>query len=151
MAPIVLIGTDAPLLEGIAQTLGAAGHRTKIARSAEEVVPSQGEDGPLVAIVERALALRDDEACAALLRIPLAPGGAMLLYRTGAAAAHAGESAEPPLPAPLRRVTLAELTLPLERQRLVALVQHVEERARRAGRVGGTQTQERGAGEELEL
>jgi hypothetical protein len=140
MAPIVLIGTDAPLLEGIAQTLGAAGHRTKIARAAEEVVPRQGEDAPLVVIAERALALRDDDTCAALLRIPLAPGGAMLLYRAGAAAAPKAEGAEPPLPAPLRRVTLAELTLPLERHRLVALVNSIEERARRTGRGNRVQT-----------
>lgn len=140
MAPIVLIGTDAPLLEGIAQTLGAAGHRTRIARSAEEVVPRQGEESSLVVIAERALALRDDDACAALLRIPLAPGGAMLLYRPGAATTQAGESAEPPLPAPLRRVTLAELTLPLERHRLVALVNSIEERALRTGRGNRMQT-----------
>ena len=140
MAPIVLIGTDAPLLEGIAQTLGAAGHRTKISRTAAEVAPRQGEDAPLVVIAERALALRDADAGAELLRIPLAPGGAVLLYRAGAASAPAGETGEPPLPAPLRRVTLAELTLPLERHRLVALVNSIEERALRTGRGNRVQT-----------
>lgn len=140
MAPIVLIGTDASLLEGIAQTLGAAGHRTRISTSAGEVVPRQGDEASLVVIAERALALRDDDACAELLRIPLAPGGAVLLYRAGAGSAPESETAEPPLPAPLRRVTLAELTLPLERHRLVALVNSIEERALRTGRGNRIQT-----------
>ena len=134
MAPIVLIGTDASLLEGIAQTLGAAGHRTRIARSAAEAASPPEEDAPLIVLAERALTLRDGEATAELLRIPLAPGGAVLLFRTGAAAAPASESAEPPLPAALRRATLAELTLPLERHRLVALAHSIEERALLTGR-----------------
>src|SRR5690349_10948670 len=131
MAPIVLIGTDASLLEGISQTLGAAGHRTTIARDPQELAARKGEDAPLVVIAERALSLRDDESCTALLRIPLAPGGAVLLYRPGASSERDGDPPETPLPTPLRRVTLAELTLPLERHRLVALVNSIEERAKR--------------------
>jgi len=135
MAPIVLIGTDASLLEGIAQTLGTAGHKTRLAASPAEVAARPGEDPPLVLIVERALALRDGEACAALLRLPLAPGGAVLLFRPGGRGDAARTDAkEKALPAALRRVTLAELTLPLERHRLVALVHSVEERALRTGR-----------------
>jgi hypothetical protein len=130
MASIQLIGTDAALLEGLAQTLGAAGHRTSLAGSiADAAHPSDG-DPPLLLVVERELALAAWGERGELLRaVPLAPGGALLLYRHGAAAQ--GEGA---LPAALRRTTLAELTLPLERHRLVALAHSVEDRARRAGR-----------------
>ncbi len=38
------------------------------------------------------------------------------------------------LPPSLQRAVLADLTLPLERNRLVALVAHVEERAKATGR-----------------
>ena len=136
MAPIILIGTDASLLEGIAQTLGAAGHRTRLATAASEVAPRPGEEPPLVLIVERALALRDPEATAKLLRLPLAPGGAVLLFRPSGESSERGEQQpkESALPAALRRSTLAELSLPLERHRLVALVHSVEERVLRSGR-----------------
>ena len=143
MAPIVLIGTDAPLLEGISQTLGAAGHRTRIVASAADAVGRPGEDLPLVLVVERALAVRDGDACADLLRVPLAPGGAILLFRTGTAPERGNgkrPAAEPSLPTPLRRSTLAELTLPLERHRLVTLVHTVEERALLTGRGNRAQT-----------
>ena len=62
-----------------------------------------------------------------VLAVPLAPGGTLVLYRTPGSAAGA-------LSPPFQRAVLADLTLPLERNRLVALVQHVEERARLTGR-----------------
>ena len=46
----------------------------------------------------------------------------------------------------VQRLTLAELMLPLERQRLVALTHHVEERARQAGR-GGRRLADESSGE----
>ena len=80
----------------------------------------------------------------------LAPGGAVVLFRSvgddgrdasseqdgsgGDATGAAGAAPPAALPPALQRTTLAELALPLERHRLVALVQRVEERARRAGR-----------------
>ena len=134
MAPIVLIGSDASLLEGIAQTLGTAGLRSRIASSPAEAAQRRGEEPPLVLIVERALVVRDREARAELLRLPLAPGGAVLLYRPGGGPGDVEDDAEAALPAPLRRTTLAELTLPLERHRLVALVHSIESRAERTGR-----------------
>lgn len=135
MAPIVLIGTDAPLLEGLAQTLGAAGHKTRIAASSAEAAARSGEDPPLVLVAERALVLRDGDTCAELVRLPLAPGGAVLLFRPGGdPETPRREVKERALPTALRRITLAELTLPLERHRLVALVHSIEERALRTGR-----------------
>ena len=64
---------------------------------------------------------------AELLSVPLTNGGARLLYRTGSA------TLLPLIPA-LQRAILADLTLPLERHRLAALVQSIGERARLTGR-----------------
>jgi hypothetical protein len=153
MASIVLIGTDEALLEGLAQTLGAAGHRAERTTSLAEATRRAAEEPPLVVVAERKLAVAGGARGAAdLRRVQLAPGGAVVLFRsvgddgrdasseqdgsgsdaTGAAAEAAARQAA--LPPALQRTTLAELALPLERHRLVALVQRVEERARRAGR-----------------
>jgi hypothetical protein len=43
----------------------------------------------------------------------------------------------------VQRVVLADLTLPLERNRLMALVQHVEDRAKTTGRGYGESGEER--------
>jgi len=79
---------------------------------------------PLVLVVNRALA---STAGAELLAIPIAAGGARLLYRA------ATIPLAPLLPS-LQRAVLADLTLPLERHRLSALVQSIGERARATGR-----------------
>ena len=122
---ILLVGTDAALLEGLAQTLGAVGHQSRIAHSVAEAAERCAGDPPLIAVVERALASSGEA-----LRLPLQPGGALVLYRG------AGEVATATVPRAVQRLTLAELTLPLERQRLVAIAQHVRERARSTGRGG---------------
>ena len=123
MTTILLLGVDAPLLEGLAQTLAAIGHSPRLARSAPEAGDMAATDPPLLAVVERELALAYPD----LLRLPMAPGGAYVLYRV---------SPDPvaPLPASMQRVVLADLALPLERNRLVALVQHVAERVSATGR-----------------
>jgi hypothetical protein len=83
-------------------------------------------------VVERGLAAAD----AAALRLPLAVGGATLLYRSGAEPAP-----DDALSLAVQRLVMAELTLPLERHRLLALIQRVEERARVTGRgARGTDT-----------
>lgn len=123
MASILLVGPDAPLLEGLAQTLAAVGHRPRLALSVAEAVELAASAPPMVAVVDRAQALAGTDG----LRIPLAPGGMLVLYRL------AGEATEPLAPA-LQRLVLADLALPLERNRLVTLVQHVEDRLRETGR-----------------
>ena len=121
MARVVLIGEDAALLEGLAQSLAAAGHVTSV--SANTVVAREGfrADPPLVVIADRRMG-------AELTRTKLAPGGALVLFR----AADDGEPA--PLSPAAQRAALADLTLPLERHRLLALVAHVDERAASTGR-----------------
>ncbi len=123
MATILLVGTDVPLLEGLAQTLAAVGHNTQLASSLAEAMEAAAIEAPLVAVVDRALILPTGEA----LRLPLARGGAMVVYRPDGATAA-------PLPVSVQRAVLADLRLPLERHRLVALLQHVEGRARSTGR-----------------
>jgi DNA-binding NtrC family response regulator len=123
MATILLLGHDAALLEGLAQTLAAVGHKPVLAGSLGEAHDILGSETPLVAVIDRAIAKGSGDA----LRVPLLPGGAVVLYRS---LSDVGGL----LPPALQRMTLADLTLPLERQRLVALVQHVESRANHTGR-----------------
>lgn len=123
MATVLLIGSDSALLEGLSQTLASAGHQATLATSLGEAVELAAGERPLLAVVERRLATD----AAHLLRVPLAPGGSLVLYRDPA-------EGRPPLAAAVERAALADLALPLERQRLVALVQHVERRSRAVGR-----------------
>lgn len=123
MATILLIGPDAPLLEGLSQTLAATGHRPILAGSVAEAIEHAASSLPIVAVVERGLATSSSE----VLRLPLAPGGTLVLYRPGT-------MADPPLSPTLQRAVLADISLPLERHRLIALVQSVVDRARITGR-----------------
>ncbi len=125
MAAILLIGTGAPLLEGLSQTLNAVGHRTQFAFTLADAARLAASTAvpPLIVVVERSLAANEEE----LFRIPFSRGGALVLY---------GTEADPgsPLSVAVRRAALADLTLPLERNRLLALVQRVAERALITGR-----------------
>lgn len=123
MAVVLLIGSDAPLLEGLSQLLVSAGHAAQIARTVDDGVELALATPPLVAVVERAIAAVDSRT----LRLPLASGGALLLFR------HTTDGATELSPA-FGRAALADLALPLERHRLVALVGRVAERAQAAGR-----------------
>ena len=121
MARVVLIGEDSALLEGLAQSLAAAGHLTSVSGSTAQAREAFRTDPPLVVIADRRMG-------AELTRTKLAPGGALLLF-------HAADEGEPtPLPAAAQRAALADLRLPLERHRLLALVAHVDERAANTGR-----------------
>ena len=123
MASILLVGTDAALLEGLAQSLVAAGHAPRLAGTVAEGTELAASDPPLVAVVDRGLAALDSR----VLGLPLSRGGALVLYRTSAAAAGT-------LAPAFVRAALADLSLPLERHRLLALIGRVEERARTTGR-----------------
>ena len=128
MAPapttILLVGSDAALLEGLSQSLAGLGYLPKVAlglRDAREIAAS---DPPLIAVVRAELAA---EPSAEVLRIPLAPGGALVLYHTTGLAVQVLSPA-------MQRSVLAELALPLERHRLIALVQQVAARSAATGR-----------------
>lgn len=133
MTQILLVGTELPLLEGLAQSLAALGLAPAVAQSLHEARELASHHPPLIAIVSRAMAA---EATGDALNIPLAPGGALVLYR----AFGGGGGALSPT---IQRTVLAELSLPLERNRLVALVQRVGERASTTGRGAGEPGEER--------
>jgi|SRR5689334_16594236 len=122
MTTSLVIGWDEGVLEGIAQALATAGHRAHVARSIAESAAVLTEIEPLVLVVERACAA-DPE----FLRLRLPPGCAVVLYRRD-------EEATPAMPTAVQRMTLADLILPWERQRLIALVQRLTERAVASGR-----------------
>lgn len=130
MTRILLVGTELPLLEGLAQSFAALGFNPTVASTLHDARESAVRHLPLVAVVSRSLAA---EASAEMLSIPLCPGGAIVLYRGTA-------TSKPTLAPSVQRAVLADLTLPLERNRLLALVQHVGERARATGRVGPADT-----------
>lgn len=123
MAKVILVGTDVALLEGLAQTLIGFGHNVSFATTVAEAAAPLSEDLPTMAVV----------SCQALeeagmgMTLPLSPGGALIVYGTS-------HTERPFLPTKLQRATLAHLVLPLERHRLVALVQSFESRSRTTGR-----------------
>jgi DNA-binding NtrC family response regulator len=121
---VLLVGEDAALLEGLAQSFAAQGYLPRVVGSLHEAREASTSFAPLLAIVERDLA---SYASSDALAITLAPGGALILYN--------GSGAERSAIAPtLQRTVLAELTLPLERNRLLALTQHVHDRVLATGR-----------------
>lgn len=122
MTTTLVIGSDESVLEGIAQALAAAGHRSHVVRSIAEAAAVLGEIRPVVTLIERRCAAEPE-----FLRLRLPPGSAVVLYR------HDDEPT-PPLPTVVQRLTLADLVLPWERQRLIAMVQRLTERAVAAGR-----------------
>ena len=124
MTQILLVGTELPLLEGLAQSFAALGFAPIVAQSVHEAREIAAQHPPLIAVISRGLAA---PATTDTLSIPLAPGGALVLYRVVG-------SPLVTLSPSVQRVVLADLTLPLERNRLMALVQHVGERAKMTGR-----------------
>ena len=121
---ILLVGPDSALLEGLSQSFGALGFAPRVAADLREAREVATTTLPLIAVVDSSMAI---DGVAEVLRLPLLPGGALVLY-------HSLSASAPLLPAALQRVALADLTLPLERHRLVALVQRVAARAEVTGR-----------------
>ncbi|MBA3671462.1 MAG: hypothetical protein H0W68_05500 [Gemmatimonadaceae bacterium] len=124
MTQVLLVGADLALLEGLAQGLASQGHQPVVTGSLDEARDLALAAPPLVLVVDRAMA---SQVGGALLSVPIAAGGARVLYRL------ASVPPAPLLPA-LQRAVLADLTLPLERYRLGALVQSLADRVRATGR-----------------
>ena len=134
MAKVILVGTDVALLEGLAQTLLGFGHEVLFAGSIDDVTAGVNGDLPALAVVSS----ESLEELAQGATLPLTPGGALIVYCKS-------HDERPFLPPQLQRTTLAQLVLPLERKRLVALVQSFDARSRTTG--GRT---ERTAGEDFQ-
>ncbi len=124
MTKILLIGAELALLEGLAQSLASVGFTPVVAQTLHEGRELAAHDPPLVAVVSRPFAAGSSSEA---LNLPLAPGGALVLYRSIG-------SMLVTLSPTVQRSVLADLTLPLERNRLVALVHYVDERVRVTGR-----------------
>jgi NAD(P)-dependent dehydrogenase (short-subunit alcohol dehydrogenase family) len=122
MTTSLVIGSDESVLEGIAQALAAAGHRAHVARSIAEASAVLTEIRPVVLLVERGCAAEPE-----FVRLRLPPGCALVLYRSN-------EEPTPALPTSVQRLTLADLILPWERQRMVTMIQRLTERAVATGR-----------------
>src|SRR3954466_7150765 len=79
MPHILLVGTDLSLLEGMAQSLSAQGHGTRVASSFGEARELANTTPPLIAVGERGMARGSARE---VLGLRLAPGGALVLYRS---------------------------------------------------------------------
>jgi len=123
---ILLVGGNTALLEGLAQALANSGQRVVAAHSLDEAAELQARHPPVLTVAERSL-VADAEPAKSFLHGTLAGGGALVTYR------EAGDTSRA-LPAVLARHVLADLVLPLERNRLVALAEHVVTRAKAVGR-----------------
>ena len=123
MAKVILVGSDVALLEGLAQTLIGFGHNVSFAATVAEAAAPLSEDLPAMAVVSSDAL----EEAGMGMTLPLTPGGALIVYGTS-------HTDRPFLPTKLQRATLAHLVLPLERHRLVALVQSFDSRSRTTGR-----------------
>jgi len=123
MAVLLMVGTDTALIEGTSQTLTAAGHQLFFAQSLADALDAVGDLRPIVVLVERSAI----DEIRMTLRVPLAEGGAFLVF-------HGENAPAASMPPRVQRATLAELELPLEATRLLALVRYVETRAQIVGR-----------------
>lgn len=121
MTALLVVGTDNALIEGIAQIL-TADYKLYFVRRLTDALETLGDVRPIMILVERSAI---DES-RMTLRVPLAPGGAFVVF-------HGDDTTPAPLPHRVQRATLAELQLPLERQRLLALIRYVEKRAQTVG------------------
>lgn len=124
MSQLLFVGADAALLEGLSQSIAALGCVPVVVPTLHEAREHALLEAPLILVADRGMAVATGGE---VLGIPLAPGGARVLY--------SGPNAARPMLSPaLQRSVLADLVLPLERHRLAALVQHVDARARATGR-----------------
>lgn len=123
MAKVILVGSDAALLEGLAQTLLGFGHEVSFAGTIAEVAGTHGADPAAIGVVSADALINAGLGST----LPLAAGGALIVYGTS-------HAERPVLPTRLQRSTLAYLVLPLERHRLIALVQSFDTRSRATGR-----------------
>jgi hypothetical protein len=123
---ILLAGANNALLEGLAQALAHTGHRVTVAASLDEAQEQRARHELILTVVERGL-LSADDAGQQFVRSTVAAGSALVAFR------EAGDTSRA-LPPSTARHVLADLVLPLERHRLVALAEHIATRARAVGR-----------------
>lgn len=119
---VLIVGGNSAVLEGVLQSVRASGLSAEACPDVGCARDAASESRPVALVVHVDLAPASEE----LRRFTLLPGGAVILFRDGD---HAGSSNRQ-----LDRAVIAELALPLERARLVALLNRIVERARITGR-----------------
>lgn len=120
---VLIVGGDSAVQEGVLQSVRSAGLVAEWCPDVPSALDAVAE-GPPVALVVHADYARAGEE---LRHLAPAPGGAVIVF-------HDIEQAPRPIEASLGRAVIAELRLPLERTRLVALLSHLVTRARITGR-----------------
>jgi DNA-binding NtrC family response regulator len=123
MMDVLIVGGDSVVQEGVLQAVRAAGLRAEWCPTGESAREAAADVPPTALVVHVDIAGDADRA----RQIPLRSGGAVILFRDGE---RSGESAEQVF----GRTVIAELSLPLERTRLIALLNRIVERARITGR-----------------
>jgi hypothetical protein len=117
VATVILVGSDAALLEGLAQSLVSFDHDVVFAGSIPEI-PIESSRPALLVISAEVL-----EEAGVGTTLPLSTGSSLIVYGTS-------HNDRPFLSPRLQRATLAYLVLPLERHRLVALAHSFDSRSR---------------------
>jgi hypothetical protein len=120
---VLIVGGDAALREGVLQSLratGVTGEGCEDLSGAREIAAAAP---PLALVVDAKLSTAQQGAGG----IPLLPGAAVILFRDDVSTAR-------PTQQVFGRSLVAELCLPLERARLMALLQRIVARARITGR-----------------
>ncbi len=128
MANVVLLGSDPAVLKSLAQSLADSGHRIFLANDTADILAIARAAGTTVLVTERSLLLAPEVA----ERLPARLGADALI------AFHSGilrdDDCSPAIPQRLHRLVLADLCLPQEMMRLLALIGAVEHLAERADR-----------------
>jgi hypothetical protein len=123
---ILLTGRNTALLEGLAQSLARIGD-VRVADTLLHAEELRGGKRPTMLVVARDL-LAEDTSRSQDMRGLVGTLSAVVTYHEAGEAKQGGA-----LPPDVSRVVLADLELPLERNRLIALAEHLAGRARDRG------------------
>lgn len=119
---VLIVGGEPAVQEGVLQAARAAGLTATGCPDIACAREAASESPPVALVLHADLASAGEE----LRRISLIPGGAVILFRDAeSGGASAGRQ--------YTRSVIAELRLPLERARLIALLKHLVARARVTG------------------
>ncbi len=120
---VLIVGGDPAVQEGVLQSVRAGGLAAEWCPDLSCALDAVEESSPVALVVQAALAAEVSE----LRSFAPTSGGAVILF-------HDSPGARSPSAQSFGRSVIAEMTLPLERARLVALLTHIVARARHTGR-----------------
>jgi hypothetical protein len=120
---VLIVGGDPAVQEGVLQSVRAAGLDAEACPDVRCASDAAAESPPVALVVHIDHASTGEE----LRRMALLPGGVIILFHDSDRAGASSRQS-------FGRAVIAELRLPLERARLIALLNRVVERARITGR-----------------